>query len=110
MVLDTEGLNMDVGRPWPQNALLTVDPATRVLTVTPAYHVFRHLSQFVDPGARRLATQGDADALAFANPDGSVAVVLYNPGDTAREVTLGLRKAVWRFGVPAHGWATLGWD
>ncbi len=107
MVLDTVGLNMDVGRPWPQNALLTVDPDTRVLNVTPAYYVFRHLSQFVDPGARRLATQGDVDALAFENPDGSFATVLYNPGDATRAVALGARKAVWRFDLPAHGWATL---
>jgi glucosylceramidase len=109
MVLDTVGLNMDVGRPWPQNALLTVDRATRALTVTPAYYVFRHLSQFVDPGARRLGTLGNADALAFANPDGGIVAVLYNPEDAVREVRLGVREAVLRFGVPAHGWATVNW-
>jgi glucosylceramidase len=109
VVLDTVGLNMDVGRPWPQNALLTVDRTKRALNVTPAYYVFRHLSQFVDPGARRLGTLGNADALAFANPDGGIVAVLYNPADTVREVRLGVRESVLRFGVPAHGWATLNW-
>jgi glucosylceramidase len=108
-VLDTVGLNLDVGRPWPQNALLTVDRATRTLNVTPAYYVFRHLSQFVDPGARRLGTLGNMDALAFANPNGSVAIVMHNTEDAEREVRLGLESSVLRFGVPAHGWATLNW-
>jgi glucosylceramidase len=110
MVLDTVGLNMDVGRPWPQNALLTVDRATRALGVTPAYHVFRHLSQFVAPGAHRLGTSGDVDALAFGNPDGSVVTVLYHPGDAPRDVTLGVRGSALRFAVPAHGFATVGWQ
>lgn len=106
MVLDSVGLNLDVGRPWPQNALLTVDRATSALTITPAYHVFRHLSAFVDPGAHRLATLGDADALAFSNPDGSRIAVLYNPTDAARNTTLGVGRSTYRFSIPAHGWAT----
>lgn len=109
MVLDTIGLNMDVERPWPQNALLTVDRQTHTLNVTPAYYVFRHLSQFVDPGARRLGTTGDADVLAFQNPDGSIVTVLYNPNDDARQVTLGVKGSSLRFAVPAQGWATLDW-
>jgi glucosylceramidase len=109
MVLDTVGLNMDVLRPWPQNALLAVDRATGKLSVTPAYYVFRHLSQFVDPGARRLGTTGNADALAFGNPDGSTVVVLYNADDAAKELTLGVRTASLLLSVPAHGWATVDW-
>jgi len=109
MVLDTVGVNMDVKRPWPQNALLTVDRTTRALRVTPAYYVFRHLSQFVLPGAERVGSAGDADMLAFENPDGSVVAVLYNPAGAARDLSVGLRGAVLRFRVPAHGWATLSW-
>ena len=50
MVLDTVGNGIDTTRVWPQNALLTVDTASKTLNVTPAYYVFRHLSQFVDAG------------------------------------------------------------
>ena len=50
MVLDTVGVGIDTTRVWPQNALLTVDTATKTLNVTPTYHVFRHLSQFVVAG------------------------------------------------------------
>jgi len=108
-VLDTVGMNLDVGRPWPQNALLVVDRAEATLKVTPAYYVFRHLSQFVDPGARRIGTTGDADALAFKNPDGSIVTVLYNADASARDLTLGVSATSLRFTVPARGWATVNW-
>jgi glucosylceramidase len=109
MVLDTVGMNLDVQRPWPQNALLAVDREARTLIVTPAYHVFRHLSRFVEPGAQRLETSGEGDALAFENPDGSIVTVIHNPADAPRSLTLGVRSAALRVDVPAHGWATVGW-
>lgn len=107
MVLDGVGRNMDDKRPWPQNALLVVDRAARTLRATPAYYVFRHVSQFVAPGARRLATEGDGDALAFENPDGSIVTVLYNAEDTPRHMTLAVRGSLLALAVPAHGWATV---
>ena len=110
MVLDTVGMNMDEKRPWPQNALLAVDRDAHRLIVTPAYHVFRHLSHFVEPGAFRLETSGEGDALAFENPDGAIVAVLFNPADAPRSVSLGVREATLRLDVPAHGWASLTWS
>lgn len=107
MVLDTQGQNLDVERPWPQNALLTVDRQSRTLTVTPAYYVFRHLSYFVDPGAVRLGTSGSADALAFRNPNGSIVTVIHNGGGQSSQVTLGVGGRTVQFEVPAQGWATV---
>jgi hypothetical protein len=43
MVLDTEGVNLDETRSWPQNALLAVDMQAKTLQVTPTYYVFRHI-------------------------------------------------------------------
>ncbi|WP_438016858.1 glycoside hydrolase family 30 beta sandwich domain-containing protein [Sorangium sp. So ce315] len=108
MVLDTAGKNLDSQRPWPQNALLTVDTATRTLSVTPAYHVFRHVSAYVDPGAMRVGTTG-GDALAFKNPDGTIVTVLYNSSNAAKTTTLGVAGKKLQFSVPAHGWATVNW-
>jgi glucosylceramidase len=110
MVLDTVGMNLDEKRPWPQNALLAVDRDAHTLIVTPAYHVFRHLSQFVDPGAFRLETSGEGDALAFENPDGAIVAVVYNAADAPRSLALGVRDATLRLDIPAHGWATLNWS
>ncbi|WP_437333271.1 glycoside hydrolase family 30 protein [Sorangium sp. So ce394] len=108
MVLDTAGKNLDSERPWPQNALLTVDTAAKTLNVTPVYHVFRHVSEYVDPGAMRVATTG-GDALAFKNPDGSIVTILYNSGNAAKMTVLDVAGKKLQFSIPAHGWATVNW-
>jgi glucosylceramidase len=91
------------------DALLTVDRKAKTLNLTPAYYVFRHLSYFVDRGAVRVGTTGSGDALAFKNPDGSIITVVYNPGDQAKQTTLGVAGTKVQFEVPAHGWATANW-
>ncbi|WP_437935677.1 glycoside hydrolase family 30 protein [Sorangium sp. So ce341] len=108
MVLDTAGKNLDSERPWPQNALLTVDTAAKTLNVTPVYHVFRHVSEYVDPGAMRVATTG-GDALAFKNPDGTIVTILYNSGNAAKTTVLDVAGKKLQFSIPAHGWATVNW-
>jgi glucosylceramidase len=108
MVLDTVGKSLDN---WPQNALLVVDRSAKKLILTPAYYVFRHFSQFIAVGATRIGSSGSNDALAFKNPDGSVVVQVYNKTAAAKTTTVGvgsaLSQALYRFDVPAHGWATL---
>ncbi|HSS40498.1 MAG TPA: glycoside hydrolase family 30 beta sandwich domain-containing protein, partial [Polyangia bacterium] len=105
MVLDTVGVGIDSTRVWPQDALLVVDTSAKKLIVTPAYYVFRHVSQFVAPGARVVATTG-GDALAFKNPDGSLVVVMYNAG-SARTTTVAVAGKNLSFAMPADGWATV---
>jgi len=105
MVLDTVGVGIDTTRVWPQNALLTVDTSTRTLNITPAYYVFRHLSQFVAPGAKVVATSG-GDALAFKNPDGSVVAALYNAGSPKTMILAAAGKKL-QFAMPGNGWATV---
>lgn len=108
MVLDTAGKNLDAMRPWPQNALLTVDRKAKTLTLTPAYYVFRHFSQYVAPGAKRVeATGGSLDTLAFKNPDGTIVAIIYNSGSTAKTTTVALGGANVQFSIPARGFATL---
>jgi glucosylceramidase len=105
MVLDKDGHNLDTERPWPQNSLLWVDRNARTLNVTPAFHVFRHLSQFVDPGATRVATSG-GDALAFKNPDGSLVAVIFNSGG-AKQSIVSIGGKLLQFDMPGNGWATV---
>jgi len=103
MVLDKAGVNIDTTTPWPQNALLVVDGGQ--LIKTPAYYVFRHLSQFVAPQAQVLASIG-GDALAFKNPDGSIITVVYNV-DAARRLVVAVNDTKLAFDMPGNGWATL---
>jgi glucosylceramidase len=105
MVLDTVGVGIDSTRVWPQDALLVVDTSAKRLIVTPAYYVFRHVSQFVMPGAKVVATSG-GDALAFKNPDGSLVAVLRNAGSD-QTMTVALAGQKLRFAMPADGWATV---
>ena len=108
MVLDTAGKNLDTMRPWPQNALLTVNTSSKTLTVTPAYYVFRHVSQYVDPGAKVVTTSGSSEALAFKNPDGTFVAVVYNAG-AARNYIVSVAGKRQQFMMPANGWATINW-
>jgi glucosylceramidase len=105
MVLDTVGLGNDTTRVWPQNALLTVDTTAKKLNLTPTYYVFRHLSQYVQPGAKVVPTTG-GDALAFKNPDGKIVTVLYNSGAAKTAIVSAGGKMV-SFAMPAAGWATV---
>lgn len=108
LVLDDIGMNMDVERPWPQNALLVVDRKRRSLRATPAYYVFRHIGQFVRPGAVRLGVEG-GNALAFENPDASIATIVFNPASLPSETSLVIGDQRLRFEVPPRGWATVAW-
>jgi len=109
MVLDTGGLSIESkttgDREWAQNALLTVDAATGKLNATPAYYVFRHVSQYVDAGASVLATTG-GDALAFKNPDGSITTIIFN-SEAAKTLTVAVGGRKLQFQIPGDGWATL---
>jgi glucosylceramidase len=108
MVLDTAGKNLDPTRPWPQNALLTVNTSAKTLTLTHAYYVFRHFSQFVDPGAKVVGTTG-GDAIAFKNPDGTIVAVMYNSG-AAKTAIVQVGSTRLQFSMPGDGWVTVNWS
>jgi glucosylceramidase len=104
MVLDSSGLGNDTSRDWKQDALLVADGGK--VTVTQAYNVFRHFSQYVVPGAKVVGTSG-GDAVGFKNPDGSIVAVMYNSGaaNAAYVVAIGGKKV--QFSMPSAGWATV---
>ena len=106
MVLDTVGLGNDNCRPWNQDALLTVDTSSKALNATSAYCVFRHFSQFVAVGAKRVATSG-GDAVAFKNPDGHIVAVMYNSGSANSNYVVSIGGQKLQFSMPAQGWATV---
>jgi glucosylceramidase len=103
MVLDKVGWGNDTSRPWAQDALLVVDNGA--ITQTPAYYVFRHLSQFVVPGAKVVTTTG-GDAVAFKNPDGTIVAAMYNSGAAKTSIVSVLGKKL-QFAMPGNGWATV---
>jgi glucosylceramidase len=104
MVLDKSGLGIDTTRDWKQNALLVADGGK--VNPTPTYYVFRHLSQYVVPGAKVVGTSG-GDAVAFKNPDGSYVAVLYNSGGANPNYVVSMGGKNLQFDMPGQGWATV---
>nr|WP_315149907.1 glycoside hydrolase family 30 protein [uncultured Flavobacterium sp.] len=80
MVLDTQG-----GPNWFKNwcvAPVIVDPEKDEVYFTPLYYTMAHFSKFMRPGAVKIGCQINNKELmstAVKNPDGSIAVVIFNP-------------------------------
>jgi len=104
MVLDTNGLNNNSGAKWPQNSLIVVDKAAKKFNLTPAYYVFRHISQYLKLPATLINTSGDY--LAFKNADGSYVVAIYNKG-AAKNMIVSVNNKMLQFAAPGNGWATI---
>jgi len=85
----------------PQNAMVTVDPATKQYTLNPDFYVMKSVSAVVQRGAFRLGMQGPwaADTLAFRNPDGSLALSVFNPFVEERVLTLRHNGETLRFAL-----------
>lgn len=85
MVLERGGLST---WGWPQNSMVSVGPEG--FDLNPEFHVMKHFSKYIVPGARRLGTSGSwaSSALAFRNPDGSLALVAANFQDYARTLVV----------------------
>jgi glucosylceramidase len=72
---------------WAQNSLVTVDSETKSYAFTHEYHLLKHVSHFVAPGAVVVPSSsfsGYENLLVFRNPDGSVVLVMHN--DSAEEM------------------------
>jgi len=104
MVLDKGGYGIDTTRSWAQDTLLMVDGGK--INKTPVYYVFRHLSQYVTPGAMVVGTSG-GDAVAFKNPDGSLIAVMFNSGAANANYVVAFGAKKFQFAMPSNGWATV---
>jgi glucosylceramidase len=75
---------------WAQNSLVVVDPNTKSYRFTHEYQLLKHVSHFVQVGARVIPTfswAGYEQQLAFKNPDGSIVLVVHNDGGEPMEYT-----------------------
>lgn len=108
MVLDKEG-----GPNWFKNwcvAPVLVDTETDEVYYTPIYYTMMHFSRFIRPGAVRIGLEvGDKDlqATAAQNPDGSIAVVLFNEGKESRSVDITLNDSSTSVVISGHAIQTI---
>lgn len=100
MVLDTQG-----GPNWFKNwclAPVIVDPEKDEVYFTPIYYTLSHFSKFIRPGATRIGFENSDESLmvtAAQNVDGSIAVVLFNEGDIAKNISLSLNENTMNFSI-----------
>ena len=93
---------------WFQNSLITVNEADKTWTFTPEYYELKHLSHFVQPGAKRLVLGGTyEEVLGFVNPDGSIILVAGNQTDADANIALTLGKQSLNVTIPAASLCTL---
>lgn len=91
MVLDRQG-----GPNWFENwcvAPVIVDPEQDEVYFTPIYYTLSHFSKYIRPDAKVIETINTDDALqvtAAQNPDGSIAVVVFNEGTERKDFVLAL--------------------
>jgi glucosylceramidase len=110
LVLRPDGLSIDSVKPWPQNAMITVDPATREVRTTPLFGAIGHFSKFVPPGSRMVETEGPAsgsDAVAFSDPAGRVVAVLHNRKAEPVTLRIRIRRAAYAVRMPPRSFGTL---
>ena len=110
MVLNPDGKSIDSKKPWPQNSLITIDPATHVVRYTPLFGAIGSFSRFVPPGSRMIETEGvsaEADVVAFIDPAGRIVIVLYNRKESPVSVRVQVRRTVHVVNMPPQSFATL---
>jgi glucosylceramidase len=93
---------------WAQNSLVSVDSAAKSFHYTHDYYLLKHLTHFVELGARNLETSGTCDdAIAFVNPDNSLVLLIRNELSHPQRVEVHVRNQAAMVELPADSIGTL---
>jgi glucosylceramidase len=93
MVLDRQG-----GPNWFKNwcvAPVIVDPDKDEVYFTPLYYTMAHFSKYMRPGAVKIGctiNSKEVVTTAVQNPDGSIAVAIFNPTDQKQTIEIKLNN------------------
>jgi len=96
--------------------IITVNHATSPAQVIPTvdYTALGHVSKFVKPGARRIASntfdQGSLEDVAFQNPDGSIVLLVLNSSGAPVPFNIAWKSEYVSYKLPAGGAATFVWQ
>lgn len=86
------------GQPNPydnfNSAPVLINPVTDQVIYTPLYYLLSHFSKFIRPDAHRISVTGpELDGIAYTaakNPDGSIALVVFNRNEQAFDLDVEL--------------------
>lgn len=108
MVLDTQG-----GPNWFKNwcvAPVIVNPEKDEVYFTPLYYVMSHFSKFMRPGAVKIGCETenkDLKVTAVQNPDGSIALVVFNPTEKNESLQINLNNQKINISIQAKALQTV---
>lgn len=100
MVLDKQG-----GPNWAKNwctAPVIVDPEKDEVYFTPLYYTLAQFSRFIRPGAIRIGqdcNDNDLMVTAAKNPDGTTAVLIFNPLEEKKGIKLRVNQDEYAFTI-----------
>ncbi|MFA9391134.1 MAG: glycoside hydrolase family 30 beta sandwich domain-containing protein [Prolixibacteraceae bacterium] len=93
---------------WSQNSLITVNGEEGSFRYNHEYYLLKHVSHFVQPGAKVLKTEGEfTNLLVFENPDKSLIIVIQNEEDENRSITFNIDGKDVRFLLKADSFNTI---
>ena len=90
---------------------ITINNSTSY-TKNVAYYIIGQISKFVKPGALRISTSSSSGTIfsaGFKNPDGSIALVVYNSG-SANTIKVVSGSSAFNYAVPASSAVTFNWS
>lgn len=77
-----------------------------------SYYIIGQISKFVKAGALKIATSstnGSIISTGFKNPDGSIALLVYNSGTSANTIRIVSGTSAFDYAVPAKSAVTFNW-
>lgn len=94
---------------WYQNSLVTVDEEKGTWTFTPEYYELKHLSHYVQEGAKRLLLTEStySDMLGFLNPDGTIVLVIANQHNTDTIINVKIKNQSLTINIHANSINTI---
>ena len=109
LALDEKG-HPNIG-PAPCAGFVTIDAQTKEITRSGQYWTFAHYARAGRRGARRFDSRTSLENIshvAFANPDGTNAVVIGNPG-AERQIRILMAGKMAQLTLSADSLVTLSW-
>ena len=103
------------GKPNPydnfNSAPVLVNPVTDEVTFTPLYYLLSHFSKYIRPDASRIGIRGDEVPgviyTAAKNPDGSIAIVIFNGNGEAVDYSVRLDTNTYPLRIAPHSMQTI---
>lgn len=94
------------------SGIITVNSTTGAVTRNIDYYTLGHYSKYVLPGATRVYSSNGVytNSVAFVNPDGSKALVVYNNSSSSQTFQVQWGTKSFSYTLPSLGAATFTWS